>query len=665
MTEDSPTYELLVNGNDAADYFTSLTTDRAVRQQIGKFNLIMSDWQFKKWGANIAEYEPVIFSIDSIPIFKGRIDKINQRYEKSTSPDGGFLTSISGRDDAGALQDTFISGAYTDILTTSGDPASYFMDGTYKQPTPENILTDILAKYALAKGTEDPDITQGTIHFHNDNNHLFRLNYDRIGAWAAIEQLCQAVEAMYARTTNPLFLDYWLDENDALQLTRTGELVDSSVDIGNYGGKFIKIRDWTYDVLPIKNDVWVFGDPAGCMLPLVSDPYYATVQGINQSYPWVNGAASSWFGEVIAPLNLAFTIQDILTILWAAIFPHLYKLINPGPIATSQGITISNNSSIVPSSASGSSLQIHVDMGQLAAALLGFETSSSVKWTDVLGLGGDSLYWGMRFDRNNYPAAPWIGLCQQPRGRMNFYNNMHIDESSGQICGVYATIRADIIDALGGKNGGTFWAGAIDSQPVPMLMKSSSVEYIPASKWNIMQGTATAPGWQTMFFPLGPSASCTLMPTQQNGEGSNHFDWDQVQEVIFAFDLGWLTMLSTSLSLIAGVWAFDIYMADMYFVKQVVAEGLPSSTKTTQSAIVTDTTIPNYQMAARAANQYALSLALPQSYIDYDVFGRPDLQVGHCFKAEGSTLLIRESSTTVTKDAGYGVHVKAWKPIKT
>ena len=670
QSEDSPSYSILLNGIEANDYFTSLQCSRAVRQKIGGFQLSLDDYQFKKWGANIAENQPVIYSINGTRIFKGRIDKINQKFDKTET---GFLTSISGRDDAGALQDTFISGSYTDSLTTSGDPASYFMDGTYKQPTPENILTDILAKYALAKGTEDPDVTQGTIHFHNTNNYLFPLKFDGISTWAAIEQLSSAVEAMYARTPTPFFLDFWLDENDALQLTRTGEIVDS-IDVGDYGGKYIKTRDWTYDVLPIKTDVWVVGDPSGCMLPLISDSYWAKVMGVNQAYPWVNGAASSWFGEAIAPLGLMYTAAGEPAIWDSVLFPHLYKLINPGPIMTSQGITITNNSSIIASPKSGSSLQVHVDLDNLAQGIQQRVSTTTpgepgaVEWSDLLNLGEDALYWGMRFDRANYPAAPWVGLCQQPRGRLNFYNNSQMDETMGQICGIQATIRVDMslmeqwISSLIGIND-TFWVGAIDSQPVPMMMRSPTMTYNDHSTWNQIGGVSSASGWQSMFFPLGPSSGGSLTPTEQNGRGSSVFNWDEVQEVIFAMDLGWLTALSGAAGALAGVVSFDIYMCDMSFVKQVVAEGIPKSAKTTRSVIVTDTTIPNYMFASNKANSYALSLAIPQSYIDYDIFGRPDLQAGHVFKAEGLKLLIRESSTTVTKDAGYSVHVKAWKPI--
>jgi hypothetical protein len=652
LSSDSPSYSFLLNGEDASDYFTTLTANRAVRQRVGSFNIILDDDNFETW-ASLAKYQPVIFEIDGTRIFKGRIDTVVRHFDKTKS--GGYITTVSGRDDGGALQDAIISAWYTDYLSGT------YINGSLKNATPTNILDDLLAKYIAQKGTKDPTITLGTVDFgETAGNYNYALEIDREGTWQGIEQLCQAVEGKSALLTPPTFLDFWVDPTDKLYLTQTGEIVDD-IDAGTYGGDFIKVRDWTEDALPLKNDIWVFGDAKAGILPLDADPYYlaATGQATSfttavPSYLYTTGpAAAYWFGEVITPVNTIPTIQSVVE-------PHFYKTINPGPIVTQQGITITNSTNVPLGAPSGDqSLQIHIDpfqifLGVLSTPLL---STGSFAW-----LSGASVYWGIRFDNNNYPGAPWINLCQQPRNHFNFKNSA-MSETMGEVNGFYATVQVRQPSGFSLATAGTsasfacdFFAEAVDGQTYPMRMTSPLSHYAASNFISNFLEESLPTGWARLFFPLGPSAGGSLQPTNQGGFQTGFFNWFDVQEIHFGINLNFFTAFP-----LFG--AFDIYFADLMFVKQLVARGRPIPTDTVRPTIVTDSTIPNYQFAFNKANAYALSLAIPQSYIDYDIYGRPDLQVGHVFTAEGGPLLIRESTTTVVKDAGYGVHVKAWKPL--
>ena len=544
------------------------------------------------------------------------------------------------------MQDTFISAAYRDVL------AGTWINGSLESATPEHIFADILAKYMAAKGTQDPTITAGTVNFGNTENFTFNLSFDRESAWQSMELLCQAVEGKYAETTTPVFLDFWVDSTDHLNLTPTGKL-DLGIDVGGYGGDYIKTSDWTYDTLPIKTDVWVFGAPNGGYLPLTADPYWVAVNGGIMDLAYTNATAQNWFGRAIAPVWTFPTIGTVLDLHW-------YKQNLPGPIVSNQGITISNSSIVPPRTVAGDmSLNIHVDLDALGQGLN--NTASSLPWGSILGFSGDSLYWGMRFDKSNFPNAPWVTqLCQQPGDHFNFYNNTNLSETMGQVNGFLATVRCDIFLLTNQLPcGADLFAAAVDCQSYPMMMMSPIVSYIPNSVWNRITWATNATGWQTMFFPLGPGAGGTLLPTNENGFQSSVFNWNDVQEVMFGMKLGFLTSIITA----PLIRTFDIYFADLMFVKQVVARGKPTPTDTTRTSIVTDTTIPNYQFAANKANAYQMSLKIPQSYVDYTIFGRPDLEVGHTFTAEGEKLLIRESLTGATKSGGYISSVKAWKPL--
>jgi hypothetical protein len=644
-------YEFIVGGIDASDRFTSLVCNRSVRQQVGSFTIILSDNNFSAF-ASLAKYQPVTFTIDDTLIFKGRIDTAVRHWDKT--PTGGYITTVSGRDDGGALQDAIISAYYIDYVQGTTD-----LHGDLMSNTPRNLLTDLLAKYTAQKGSLDPAITLGSTIDFGSGNFNIPLEVDREGTWQGIEMLCQALEGKAAQTSTPVYLDFWVDPADKLWLTQTGEIVDD-IDIGGYGGKFIKVRDWTVDALPLKNDVWVYGDAKAGWLPLVSDSYYLAAHGETAATPTftytASPAAGFWFGEVVTPVALsAFpTIQNIL-------FPHLYPYQKSGPITTSEGVTISQSTNVPTGAVSGdSSIQIHIDPGAIYQGVVGSPLAESGNW---IWLSGAMVYWGMRFDPGNYPDAPWIDLCQQPRNHLNMKNNTRLSESSGEINGFYATVQCRFPSSWAwplniNSFAADILAEAVDGQTYPMRMVSPTVHYSAANLLSSsgIFGTTPATPWQRLYFPLGPSAGGSLQPTNEAGFQSSFFNWFDVTELHFGVNLNWFSSYLLLMPM-------DIYFADLQFVKQCVARGSKVPTDSVRPTIITDSTIPNYAAAFNKANATAQSLAIPQSYIDYDIYGRPDLQVGHVFNAEGGPLLIRNSTTTVVKDAGYAVHVKAWKPL--
>ena len=245
--------------------------------KFGNFSIILNDDNFDTW-AGLGEYQPVTFAINGTRIFKGRIDTVIRHYDKSKA--GGYLTTVSGRDDGGALQDAIISAAYTDYV------AGTYIGGSLQTSSPENILGNILAKYIAQKAANDPTITLDTVDFGSAAaGYSYALKLDRQSAWHSTELLCQTVEGKLAQTKTPVYLDFWVNESDQLNVTQTGEIVQRNQHRNLRRRLHQSSRNWTQDALPLKNDIWVYGDAKGGILPLDSDPYYLATIGDTMTSP--------------------------------------------------------------------------------------------------------------------------------------------------------------------------------------------------------------------------------------------------------------------------------------------------------------------------------------------------------------------------------------------
>ena len=578
---DAPSYDFELNGVQASDYFTKLTTDRYVRQQLGTFSIVLDDWQFNQW-SGLAKYQPAIFSIDGTRIFKGRIDTAVRHYDKSkgsTADQGGYLTTVSGRDDGGALQDIIVS-------------RSYYLE------TPLQIFTDLITNvYPSRKGSLDPTLTLGTVDFH-DTSSTYTYNWDRLSLWKCIEQLCEDVEGN--QLLKYLFLDFWVDEEDNVNVTQTGELVSADVDLGDYGGEFIKTRDWTLDSLPVKNDIWFYGASSAGVVPLEIDPLWAQIHKVPQASPWTDGVADlyQWYG------TSDITIANDPTTYFYPSKSAIEITVNPGGNLTSFG--------------SG------------------------------LGFG-----WRMPMPWGSQSNSDFKIFGRGPLGHLNWMNCDLMDESAGSIARVQFWLRSTTTIQM--------FLILLDGQSPPAAMISDTITYSPTQEpyYYAVMNFSLSPMWKPMVFTLMPGYG-TLAPTAlPNGFFSPppaFFNWADVTQITFC-------AIPTQVE-IAGAYTIPpLWFDDLCLLKPLVARNTNPPTDAVKSDVITDINVTSYQVAALRANQAQAVSSEAWSYVDYNVFGRPDIQAGYAFTSEGELMLVRESHTAVVKDAGYGVACRAWRAV--
>jgi hypothetical protein len=644
QSEDSPSYEILLNGIHAEDYFTTLTTNRFVRQQLGTFSVSLDDWQFEKWGKNLARWQPVIISIDGTRIFKGRIDKILQHYDKGQD---GYLTTVTGRDDAGPLQDITFSKNY---------------DSLGPIHTSKDILTDLITNvYPSLKGTLDPALTVDmSAAFEAKSLSPYGKNWDRVSFWQALEEICEDIEGTYAAAGSTFFLDFWVDENDVLHITQTGELaLTLDPPIGGYGGDWIKTSDWTLDGLPIKNSVWFWGGGQDGVLPLQWDTFWSTV---HNQLP----AHDPWLDDLSNP------------------YPYFQPTLSPG-LFQSLSLTTKTNTSNSPA---GRMLHLHatsfIQTFQLQMFIRtpgddeAFPPIGSLSWTGAPYASFGYIYVPpyvaldipMPFKPSGLPtgdAHAFDIFGRGPGGHLNWYNNDVMDESMGEISAVNISVNPNSIPVIQAMNVAVALVDGQDPDPMAMVVTVPCAGKIVLMNSSLGLVYPSLIPWANLTFPIGPNAGGSLCPTTINGWGKKFFDWANITHMTFYFMPGYnITQNALGLASLIGIQTnedLEIDIGNLCFTKPLVAQSIPAPTDSVHSAIVTDTTVTNYQFAQLRACYYAAQQAEPQSYVTYQIFGRPDLQVAHTFEVEGETLLIRQSTTTATKQGGYYNTVQAWKPL--
>jgi hypothetical protein len=522
---------------------------------------------------------------------------------------------VKGRDDSGSLQDVIFS-KYYNLLRGSID-------------TPKKLLIDLFTNvYPGRKGTQDPALTLSTstnFESHGISTPDGVFNWDRISFWQALEALCQAIEGHYS--AEPFFIDYWTDENDVTHVTQTGEL-SLAIDVGGYGGDYVKVRDWTLDALPIKNDIWFWGNNKAGVLPLSIDATWCKYNNRSVSDPWTKNTAQ-YFSK-----------------LWS----------NPASPDTHMEITNGTNG-------------IHIHFGSLGLQNAVIGGSPTGEPTPFLQGPNAPPYFGWEIDMRSAPFGPntsdFAIFRRGPLGHLNFSNNDVTDESMGEInqinCSVRATGQGESFNLcvvlIDGQNNA--FADAHSAAAISAMLAYNQL-LMPASKVSV-------PVWTTMSFPIGPSAGATIQTTAPYDFNLNlippfytpgFFDWSDIVRIQF------IVPQSSILGAVMG--DLDIDFDGLSFTKPLVAHGKPIPTDSIHTGIVTDATVGGlvgYETALFRANQYAAGLRESQSYVDYMIVGRPDLQVGHTFTAEGKEVLIRSSITGATKLGGYVTSVQAWKPL--
>ena len=499
MSEESPQFSILLNGTQAADYFTTLETQRYVRNQIGAFSVSLDDYQFAKWAA-LAKYHPAILSINGTRIFKGRIDKILRHYDKDSE---GYLTTVTGRDDAGPLLDIEFSKYY------------------YRQ-TPDYVLKDLINNvYPSRKGTMDPTLTlnESTNFATYATSALYTntWNWDRVSFWQAVEQVLEYIEGLYlgSNPTNPpLFLDFWVDENDVVQITQTGEL-PTNIDVGGAGGNYVKTYDWTLDSLPVKNDVWLWGNNKAGILPLSADPFWTQIHNTYVGQQWTDGTAGYW-----AVGYNGFLADNPLVKLFSSASVKNVSSSSPG-LGTDM---IEADYVCVPV------LPIYEYYNYTSNA--SFPPIASVNWVGPLTKPSISNpytvsippYAELSMPMPFGPNTPDFQIFRRgPRDTLNWYNNDVTDESMGAISAVNFYMKANIPSL-------TMTLALIDGQnPDPMAMIASAqyqYRYVSAPAPHLPNiATVTLP-WTLMSFPIGPGVGAHI------GSNDDRRGWENVFRLV-------------------------------------------------------------------------------------------------------------------------------------
>jgi len=261
-----PAFAITV-GSDATFHQDTMTVD--VRQ--GITNMVPSfemdtDNRFDRHSA-VQWNDSVIISLDGTRVLKGRVDQPVRTVAKK----GARTIHLTGRGDAGALQDLIISKHYAPTQDVNA------------------LVTDLINTYNDKKGSADPTITIGSILPAPGTIQLGFL-WRKKSVWDCFKAVGSALGAPVAIGGLDIFHDFYVDPFDAFYFEPIGQR-SSGVNLGGIGGKEIKKRDWTIDSLPVKNDIWVVGEGSAGTIPLTMQIGYNGGVGDDRTDPWSEGNA--------------------------------------------------------------------------------------------------------------------------------------------------------------------------------------------------------------------------------------------------------------------------------------------------------------------------------------------------------------------------------------
>jgi len=276
MTRYRPTYSLMSGTNDLSNDMILGKAHQAITNKVPSFEFRL-DNRFDKW-AGLAYLDPVTLSVDGVGILKGRIDRAGSQVMKK----GGRILVLKGRGNAAALEDV-ISSLHI------------------KNEQPYDIVNKIIDSYNNLRLAKDPAISVSS-------NMAPTTGYPMTFIWKRknhMEMLLAVAEALGAPAGlggQDQFYDFYVDPADGFFFEPTGQR-SSGVDI-TVPFEVIE-RDAVIDSLPLKNDIWIWGDPAAGTIPLEMQEGYNN-QTPSRQDPWTEGNP----GDYLAGPNVTGITSD-------------------------------------------------------------------------------------------------------------------------------------------------------------------------------------------------------------------------------------------------------------------------------------------------------------------------------------------------------------------
>ena len=279
-----PSYSLIINSVDVSNYLTNLTLERGITHTIPQFDLTLSNWKDKYssgaspflWGQNVS------LTVDNTALLNGFIDHLNPIEKKETQE--GYTLKITGRDSAGALQDV-LANKYV-----------------YAKPA-DTLLDEIVALYADLKGTDDPAITKASGNTDPSHTIYFTKQWKNVSMWQMLLDEAVSLGAPVDVGGQDEYFDFYVDANRKLYFEPVGTR-NSNIDLST--ALEWTLKEYHVDALPVKNDLFLWGDDNSGTIPLQMTPGYVEGSGSNRHDPWTEGNAADYK----AGTNINGTIAD-------------------------------------------------------------------------------------------------------------------------------------------------------------------------------------------------------------------------------------------------------------------------------------------------------------------------------------------------------------------
>lgn len=341
--------------NDLSGDLIRAEIEDAITNRVPGFTIDI-DSRFDKWDPLLWN-DPITLSIDGQGILRGRIDIPDRGVEKAQ----GRILTLNGRGDAGALEDIQASIHVVNM-------------------TPKDIVNKIMNAYSAMRYSADPNITVQSNLAPDDITMGFL--WKRKGLWAMLRDVSDALGAPIALGGKDEFFDFYVDVTDGFYFEPIGNR-DSAVSIP--ANLETMRRHRIIDSLPVKNDIWVWGNESAGTIPLEMQVGYNGGVGDDRTDPWTEGNAAD------------------------------YK--------------------------KGAGVDIIADSSDHVIG------SQSIAVTTITILGTEKGYWYMPFPFGApYPPGGSKWPSQDPAGGLNCYNETKMDETMGEINAIGFFMKAD--DAL-------------------------------------------------------------------------------------------------------------------------------------------------------------------------------------------------------------------------
>jgi hypothetical protein len=339
--------------NDLSGDLIRAEIENAITNRVPAFTIDI-DNRFDKWDGLLWN-DPITLSIDGQGVLRGRLDIPDRGIEKKQ----GRILQLRGRGDAGALEDIQASMHVVNM-------------------TPFDIVNKIMAVYSAMRYSADPDISVQS-NFAPDTVTMSFL-WKRKSLWDMLREVSDALGAPPALGGIDQFFDYYVDVADGFYFEPIGNR-DSGVSIP--AGLETKGRHRVIDSLPVKNDIWVWGNESAGTIPLEMQVGYNGGVGDDRTDPWTEGNAAD------------------------------YK---KGP-----GVDIISD--------------------EPTEHVIG---SQSIRITTLVIMSNERLYWYMPFPFGGpYPPGGSKWPSQDPAGGLNCYNETKMDETMGEISAVGFFLKSD------------------------------------------------------------------------------------------------------------------------------------------------------------------------------------------------------------------------------